>query len=200
MTAKTSSNPPNLRLEWRSPEELSDHPENWKFHPETQVEGLEAVIAEVGWAGALLWNERTGRLLDGHARKKLDPDLFVDGQVPVLVGSWSEAEERLILATLDPLASLAEQNETALQALLGRLEAEEPALRKLLEDLAESLPDLEDLTSSTDESSGSAAPGESGFNYQEQFGVIVVCQDEAEQKATYEKLVAEGYECKVVVV
>ena len=197
MTTKKTPNPPHLRLEWRAPEELAEHPENWKHHPEAQVEGLEAVISEVGWAGALLLNERTGRLLDGHARKKLNPELLVDGKVPVLVGSWSDDQERMILATLDPLASMAEQNESALQELLGQLETEEPALQKLLADLAESVPDLEDLAGS-DEKGG--MPGAPDFDYEEQFGVIVVCQDQAEQKATYEKLVAEGYTCKVVVV
>ena len=49
MTTKKTPNPPHLRLEWRAPEELAEHPENWKHHPEAQVEGLEAVISEVGW-------------------------------------------------------------------------------------------------------------------------------------------------------
>lgn len=36
------------------------------------------------------------------------------------------------------------------------------------------------------------------FNYQEQFGVIVMCADEAEQKEVYDQLNGMGYECKVV--
>lgn len=40
--------------------------------------------------------------------------------------------------------------------------------------------------------------GENGFNYREQFGVIVMCRDEAEHRAVYERLKAEGYKCKVV--
>lgn len=37
-----------------------------------------------------------------------------------------------------------------------------------------------------------------GFNYKEQYGVIVMCKNEAEQEEIYNKLTAEGYECKVV--
>lgn len=40
--------------------------------------------------------------------------------------------------------------------------------------------------------------GANGFTYKEQFGVIVLCKNEAEHKAVYERLKAEGYACKVV--
>lgn len=40
--------------------------------------------------------------------------------------------------------------------------------------------------------------GPNGFKYKEQFGVIVLCKDEAEHKEVYERLKAQGYQCKVV--
>jgi hypothetical protein len=39
-----------------------------------------------------------------------------------------------------------------------------------------------------------------GIAYQPQYGIIVICQDEAHQKAVYEALQAAGYTLKVVVV
>ena len=36
-------------------------------------------------------------------------------------------------------------------------------------------------------------------NYKEQYGVIVVCDNEAQQEEVYSKLNGEGYNCKVVV-
>lgn len=39
---------------------------------------------------------------------------------------------------------------------------------------------------------------EDNFNYQEQYGVIVMCADEAEQKEVYDRLNGMGYACKVV--
>ena len=36
------------------------------------------------------------------------------------------------------------------------------------------------------------------FNYKEQYGVIVMCADEAEQETVYNTLMDMGYNCKVV--
>ena len=122
----------NLRLEWIDPKTLTPNPANWRRHPKVQKDALEAVIGEVGWAGALLFNEATGRLIDGHLRQEISHD----GPVPVLVGSWSEEQERLILATLDPISALAEVESSALDALLKTVETESEAVRVLLERLA----------------------------------------------------------------
>lgn len=94
---------------------------------------LKDAVAEVGWAGALLFNERTNRLIDGHARKEL---FSGQGKVPVLVGSWDEATEAKILATLDPLGAMATADVQALDALLLDVQANSAALQGLLDDLA----------------------------------------------------------------
>ena len=101
-TKKKQNNHP-LRLEWVQAGSLADNPNNWRKHPDGQMSALKNVISDpdIGWAGACLYNERTKRLIDGHARKSA-----VDAKtlVPVLVGSWSDAAEKKILLTLDPLA------------------------------------------------------------------------------------------------
>ena len=38
------------------------------------------------------------------------------------------------------------------------------------------------------------------FNYKEQYGVIVVCKDEKQQREIYERLLAEGLTLKIVTV
>jgi hypothetical protein len=118
-------------LEWVEAQSLQENPRNWRRHPELQLQALQDVIAEVGWAGVLLWNERTGRLIDGHARKRI-----ARGKVPVLVGSWSEEQEKKILATLDPLAALAEADATQLDALLRDVQTGSTAVTQLLAQLA----------------------------------------------------------------
>lgn len=40
----------------------------------------------------------------------------------------------------------------------------------------------------------------SNYTYKPQFGVVVICQDEAEQKTIFESLSAKGYTLKVVCV
>jgi DNA modification methylase len=126
---------PPLRLEWRSPAELAENPRNWRTHPETQLAALGDVLAEVGWAGACLYNERTGRLIDGHARRRI---ALAKGckKVPVLVGSWDEATEAKIVATLDPLGAMAEADTAKLEALLGEVGTDSAALQQLLDTLA----------------------------------------------------------------
>ena len=99
---RKDKNEPKLRLEWIDPAELDANPANWRRHPPEQTTALADVIREVGWAGALLYNEKTRRLIDGHARK----DLFAGkNKVPVLIGSWDESQEKKILATLDPIGA-----------------------------------------------------------------------------------------------
>ncbi len=130
-----STESPPLRLEWRSPAELTENPANWRRHPESQLSALSDAIGEVGWAGACLFNERTGRLIDGHARKKVAHDRG-DELIPVLVGSWDEATEKKILATLDPLAAMAEADAPALDALLREVNTGSQAVALMLGELA----------------------------------------------------------------
>src|SRR5262245_38279680 len=128
---------PPLRLEWRSPAELAEHPSNWRRHPEQQIAALTDGIAEVGWAGACLLNERSGRLIDGHLRKKVGLARG-DALVPVLIGSWTEEQEKTILATLDPIAAMATADSAALDALLRDIDSNSEALQQMLADLAAS--------------------------------------------------------------
>lgn len=129
------SDPPPLRLEYRSPAELAENPVNWRRHPAAQLAALTDVIAEVGWAGACLYNEATSRLIDGHARKSVALTQGAD-KVPVLVGNWTPEQEAKILATLDPLAAMAEADTAALDALLRDVQTGSQAVGDMLTELA----------------------------------------------------------------
>ena len=129
------SDPQPLRLEYRTPAELVENPENWRRHPVAQRAALADVIAEVGWEGACLFNERTGRMIDGHLRQKIAQDQGCE-KIPVLIGSWDEATEAKILATLDPIGALAEADSAKLEALLREVSTESDPLQHLLAELA----------------------------------------------------------------
>lgn len=45
-----------------------------------------------------------------------------------------------------------------------------------------------------------AAPGVNGFKYREQFGIVIVCKDAAQQEQLYTELKAAGHKVKVVCV
>jgi len=128
----------SLRLEWVEAGTLTANPDNWRRHPKGQITALQAVIEDpaVGWTGALLFNEKTGRLIDGHARRKIVDESAV---VPGLIGSWSEEAERKILATLDPLAAMAEADAEALKGLLETVDLSGEALAGLEMELAAAL-------------------------------------------------------------
>lgn len=128
--AETSSEPKGLRLEWMDPSTLTANPRNWRKHPPAQVSALAAALDQVGWAGALLYNDQTKRLIDGHARQDLKRE--PGEKVPVLVGSWTEEQEGLILASLDPLAAMAEADQPVLDALLKTVHVQDPALDAML--------------------------------------------------------------------
>jgi hypothetical protein len=111
--------------------DLVPNPKNWRRHPKAQVGALRDLLTEVGYADALLARELPdGKLMlvDGHLRAETTPDTAV----PVLVLDVSEEEADKILATLDPLASMAEPDTERLKALLATVKTESDAVQELL--------------------------------------------------------------------
>ena len=101
-----------------APYQLLAHPENWRIHPTEQGDALEAVLDDVGWVKAVTVNRKTGFLVDGHLRamRALARGITT---VPVDYVELSPAEERTILATLDPIAALAVADKEKLEAVLA---------------------------------------------------------------------------------
>ena len=113
--------------------DLIPNPKNWRTHPTAQQDALRGVLAEVGYASALIARE-TGdglMLVDGHLRAETTPD----AEVPVLVLDINEAESDLLLATLDPLAAMAGQNEDRLAGLLETVSSSSDTVNALLQTL-----------------------------------------------------------------
>jgi hypothetical protein len=114
--------------------ELIPHPRNWCRHPQAQADALRGVLAEIGYADALLVRETPEglMLIDGHLRAETTPDM----EVPVLVLDVTEDEADKMLVTLDPLAAMATAAEDVLAALLESVVTESDALHAMLDDLA----------------------------------------------------------------
>lgn len=186
-----------LQLKYVQAKTLKGNPHNWRTHPEGQLKALGSVLEdeEIGWAGALLYNSRTQRLVDGHGRLKLvKPNDFV----PVLVGDWSEAAEKKILVTLDPLAKLAGTDAEKLKELLEEVDLDTPDLKAVADDLGSMLEDLmKDLPG--DEEPGAGGKGEgggsgSGDRKTPQFLIIVECRDEKHQRKLSQKFIDDRIE------
>lgn len=115
--------------------ELAPNPKNWRTHPKSQQEALRGILAEVGYADALLARELPDgslMLVDGHLRAETTPEQ----EVPVLVLDLNEAEADKLLLSLDPLATLAETNAVALDALLREVDTGSEGLQQMYADLA----------------------------------------------------------------
>lgn len=116
--------------------ELRPNPKNWRTHPKAQADALRGVLAEIGIADAVLARELDDgslMLLDGHLRL----ETMADQTIPVLVLDVDEAEGDKVLATLDPLAAMAESDAAKLDAILREVDTGSPELQQMLADLAE---------------------------------------------------------------
>lgn len=132
--------------------EIRANIKNWRKHPKFQRDALEGVLREVGWVQDVIVNQQTQRLVDGHLRVALAIEKG-EKLIPVKVVDLTEAEEALVLATIDPITSMAETDAGALDALLREVKTGEAALQSLLSDLYENeVQSLDDLASdSTDD-------------------------------------------------
>jgi DNA modification methylase len=114
--------------------DLHPNPRNWRTHPKAQQEALRGVLAEIGYADALLARETSEglQIIDGHLRAETTPD----AEVPVLVLDVTEEEADKLLVSLDPLAAMAEGDAESLRTLLAQVETDSDAVRKMLDGLA----------------------------------------------------------------
>ena len=89
------------------------------------------MLERIGYVDAVIARETPDglMLIDGHLRT----DLTTDAEIPVLVVDLDEAEAGEVLATLDPLAAMAETDTKALQSLVSGLASQaDEALSALL--------------------------------------------------------------------
>ena len=164
---------------------LLPNPKNWRVHNNRQRNILKGILAEVGYADALLVRELSDgslQLIDGHMRAETTPNQ----QVPVLVLDLNDAEADKLLATLDPLAALADTDQTMLDDLLAQIETENVAVQEF----------LRNLTDAQSEDCGSMDVPE--VEIPEVYQILVTCQDENEQREVFEQLTAAGRNCRIV--
>ncbi len=169
---------------------LRPHPNNWRVHPQGQQDALRGLLAEVGYADALLARELpdgTLQLIDGHLRAETTPEV----EVPVLILDLDDREAAKLLALHDPLAGLAEADNDVLAELLDRVETESEAVRNLLDQMfAEPELPLDDQAED---------PGpRPEVDVPEAFQVVVECRDEDQQRAVYQRMTAEGFKCRLL--
>jgi hypothetical protein len=167
--------------------DLLAHEWNFRVHPAGQNAALAGIYQEVGFARSLLAYELADgrlKLIDGHLRRDIDPDMEVD----VEVLDVTEEEARKLLLSIDPLASLAEQQEQFRQRLLEITPIRSTELQAALQ------ASVDDLLKTRH------TPPPGGFQtIKEQFLILVTCRDEKEQVELLRRFTEEGYTCKALV-
>src|SRR5476651_1211991 len=166
--------------------DLVPHEWNFRLHTGAQTAALAAIYQEVGFARSLLAFELPDgrlKLIDGHLRRDFDPDMEVD----VEVLDVTEEEARKLLLTIDPLASLAEQQEQIRQRLLQITPAKSADLQLAWQTAANAL--LE---------TPHAGPAKGFKTIKEQYLILITCRDEKEQVELLGRFKDEGRECKAV--
>lgn len=178
------------RLETWPADRLKAHPLNMRTHPAAQRAALDAVMERAGWAGAVIVNERTGHIIDGHLRAERALETGED--VPVLLFDLPADREHLALATHDALARWAEGDLEQYGALTAEVDE---AFDGLGDELAGVMAGVK-AELAGDEQRKTAAANEAAAGY----WVSIECGSEAEQRRVYELMKIEGRACRVLTV
>jgi hypothetical protein len=165
--------------------DLVPHEFNFRMHPEKQKAALQDLYEEIGFARSLLAYELPDgrlKLIDGHLRRDLNPDMEVDVEVLDL----SDTEARTLLLSMDPLAALAETNTEA-----------HARLRELTPSRSVAINALWDATA-RNQARADALLNQAARPVPEQFLILVKCRDEHHQVELLQKFQTEGLSCKAL--
>jgi hypothetical protein len=166
--------------------DLVPHEWNFRTHPDEQKDALWALYQEVGFARSLLAFELPDgrlKLIDGHLRRDIDPDM----EVEVEVLDVNEDEARELLLSIDPLVSLGRMQEQLYERLRQTTATAQVDLERMWEEAArKSVEAMERFKKPI----AQTVP--------EQYMVLVTCKDEKQQLELLERFGNEGLPCKAL--
>ncbi len=169
--------------------ELRPNPRNWRTHPDAQRDALRGLLADVGYADALLARELPDgslELVDGHLRAETTPDAMV----PVLVLDIDEQEATKILLTHDPIAAMATADKQQLAELISEIQFEHESVIEMMSEVQRDVDRAAQAFGETNDRPEVDIP--------ESYQVVIECSDETEQQAMYQRMRKEGYKCRVL--
>ncbi len=115
--------------------DLFPNSKNWRVHTEEQEHVLRSLVSQLGFVDAVLVREipQGYELIDGHLRASIEPDTFI----PALVLDVDQKEADLILASFDPVASLAGTDAEKFADLINTLEEQSDAVEQMFREISE---------------------------------------------------------------
>lgn len=120
--------------------DIRPNPQNWRLHPQSQLDGLTAIMEDVGFVDELLVVPDPDKkakylMVDGEARWTLHE---AEDEIPVSVLDLDNEEIKKILATIDPISGLAGNDPQKLEGLLKEISDDVSVeMKTLLQDIDE---------------------------------------------------------------
>ena len=175
-----------LKIEYVNKEELKPYLNNAKLHPAEQVEQIKKSIEEFGFNDPIaVWKDN--EIIEGHGRLLAVMEMDGIKEVPIIRLDCLTDEQRKAYMLVHNKLTINSDFDIDLLSL--ELDG--------IVDIDMGQFGFEPIGVIDDEP---LSESDSSFNYTEQYGVIVMCADEAEQEKVYNRLTEEGYACKVVAV
>jgi ParB-like chromosome segregation protein Spo0J len=175
---------------WCSHDEIGDlekaieNPRNPNKHPDTQIKLLANIMKVQGWRNPITISKLSGFITKGAGRRKA---ALLNGwtQAPFDYQDYeNEAAEYADLIADNRIAELAEPDLDLLKDILESIEG-------LDAELTGYDPDELINEESKEEAHGINSPDSA-------YEVVITCESEEAQEATYDDLIAKGYDCRIL--
>ena len=170
-----------------------------------EYEKLKRSLTEFGCADPPIWNRRTGHLVGGHQRFRVMCDLGVT-EIDVSVVDLDLPREKALNVALNKITG--RWDDAALGDLLADLQAggeldvtlsgfDDAEIDEVIEKAAAAAAAAMDAEG---EAGGGAGTGGSGGGKRsaEEFGVLVQCRSEGQQRRIFDQMTKRGLKCKVL--
>lgn len=192
-----------IGLEYKPAYELLANAKNPRRHPAYQREALRGSLDTLGWYDVVIENQRTGELLDGHARIEEQLTKDENALVPVLVVDMSQEEQDLALMEHDFITLLATYDKNALENLLHDVNTDNEALQQLAASMSDD--NLQSLINSVSgnvanfDGLGGDALDSDPVPIDLQYQILIECQTESKQLELLSQLNELGIECRALI-
>jgi hypothetical protein len=114
-----------------SPESLLANPQNYKIHGMRQQSAIHKILYDVGFVQSVIVNDVTGHLIDGHLRVHMALSNNIK-LIPVTHVELTEEEEATVLASFDPIGSLAKIDNVKFSELLDSMKSFDESIKTLI--------------------------------------------------------------------
>lgn len=176
-----------IKVEYIPKTDLKAYAGNAKLHPAEQIEQIKSSIEQFGFNDPIaVWKDN--EIIEGHGRFMAVMEMDDIDTVPIIrLDDMTDEQRRAYMLVHNKLTMNTDFDFELLELELDSIDDI---------DMSEFGFEFNDVTGGevlTDDAG-------SNFNYTEQYGVIVMCDGEAEQEKVYNRLTEEGFKCKVVAV